>query len=366
MSSISLKNITKQYYPGSYAVKDLNLEIKHKEFIVLVGPSGCGKSTTLRMIAGLESITAGSLYIDGKEVNNVEARDRNTAMVFQDYALYPHMNVYNNMAFGLKMKKLNRNEIKEKIEKTSEILDIENLLYRYPSQLSGGEKQRVALGRAMVKEPKVFLLDEPLSNLDAGLRAKMRLEIAALHKKLDATFIYVTHDQTEAMTMADRIAVMKDGVILQFDTPYNVYNNPSNIFVAKLIGSLQMNIFEVDVRCSEDGISINKEGEIIFVSNADAERIKKYSNKKILAGIRPEHIEICNDSNSSGSFLSAKLYIKENLGHEIYYHFNSGNDKGDIIVRSSFDTDIAHNHDYKLWIDSGKMHFFDAENGKKI
>ena len=365
MSSISLKNITKQYNADGYAVKDLNLEIKHKEFIVLVGPSGCGKSTTLRMIAGLENITAGSLYIDGKEVNNVEARDRNTAMVFQDYALYPHMNVYSNMAFGLKMKKIKRNEIKEKIEKTSEILDIENLLYRYPSQLSGGEKQRVALGRAMVKEPKIFLLDEPLSNLDAALRAKMRLEIAALHKKLDATFIYVTHDQTEAMTMADRIAVMKDGMVLQFDTPCNVYGNPNNIFAAKFIGSPQMNIFEADVQCKGNRIEINKDGEVVFSNSADIEKIRKYSSKKILVGVRPEHIKIMPNDNYRENFLSAKLYIKENLGHEIYYHFRSGK-SSDIIVRSSFDTDSVYDGDYKLWIDSGKMHFFDAETGNRI
>lgn len=366
MSSISLKNITKQYYPDSCAVKDLNLEIKHKEFIVLVGPSGCGKSTTLRMIAGLEEITEGSMYIDEKEVNSVEAKDRNIAIVFQDYALYPHMNVYNNMAFGLKMKKMKRDEIKERIEKTSEILDIKTLLYRYPSQLSGGEKQRVALGRAMVKEPKVFLLDEPLSNLDAGLKARMRLEIMTLHKKLDATFVYVTHDQTEAMTMADKIAVMKDGLVLQFDTPYNVYNNPNNIFVAKFIGSPRMNVFEAYVQCSENGVSINKDGEVISINNSDAERIKKYSNKKILAGVRPEHIKIHNDNNSEENFLSAKLYIKEDSGHEIYYHFRSGKDEINIVVRSVSEIDVVNNHEYKLWIDSEKMHFFDAENGNRI
>ncbi|NYB73749.1 ABC transporter ATP-binding protein [Sedimentibacter hydroxybenzoicus DSM 7310] len=366
MSSIILKNISKQYYHDSYAVRDLSLEIKHKEFIVLVGPSGCGKSTTLRMIAGLEEITEGSMYIDEREVNSVEAKDRNIAIVFQDYALYPHMNVYNNMAFGLKMKKIKRNEIKDKIEKTTEILDIKNLLYRYPSQLSGGEKQRVALGRAMVKEPKVFLLDEPLSNLDAGLKARMRLEIMELHKKLDATFIYVTHDQTEAMTMADRIAVMKDGLVMQFDTPSNIYNKPDNIFVAKFIGSPQMNVFEVYVQCGKNGVSIVKDGEAVSVNNADTERIKKYSNKKILAGVRPEHIKIHNDNNSAENFLSAKLYIKENLGHEIYYHFNSGKDNSDIIVRTIPEMDVVNNHEYRLWINPEKMHFFDAENGNRI
>lgn len=366
MSSIILKNISKQYYHDSYAVRDLSLEIKHKEFIVLVGPSGCGKSTTLRMIAGLEEITEGSLYIDEVEVNSVEAKDRNIAIVFQDYALYPHMNVYNNMSFGLKMKKIKRNEIKEKIEKTSEILDIKNLLYRYPAQLSGGEKQRVALGRAMVKEPKVFLLDEPLSNLDAGLKARMRLEIMALHRELDATFIYVTHDQTEAMTMADKIAVMKDGLVMQYDTPDNIYKNPDNIFVAKFIGSPQMNVFEAYVQCDENVISIIKGGEAIAVNKRDGGRIKNYSNKKILVGIRPEHIRINNDNSSLENFLSAKLHIKENLGHEIYYHFNSENDNNYIIVRTASEMDVVKNHGYKLWIDSEKVHFFDAENGNKI
>lgn len=366
MSSIILKNISKQYYHDSYAVRDLSLEIKHKEFIVLVGPSGCGKSTTLRMIAGLEEITEGSLYIDETEINSVEAKDRNIAIVFQDYALYPHMNVYNNMAFGLKMKKIKRNEIKDKIEKTTEILDIKNLLYRYPAQLSGGEKQRVALGRAMVKEPEVFLLDEPLSNLDAGLKARMRLEIMALHRELDATFIYVTHDQTEAMTMADKIAVMKDGLVMQYDTPDNIYKNPDNIFVAKFMGSPQMNVFEAYIQCGENGISIIKGGDAIAVNNRDAGRMKNYGNKKILVGIRPEHIRINNDNSSVENFLSARLYIKENLGHEIYYHFNSENDNNDIIVRTASEMDVVNNREYKLWIDPEKMHFFDAESGNRI
>ena len=241
MSSVTLKNIYKKYAGGVVAVSDFCLDIQDKEFIILVGPSGCGKSTTLRMIAGLEEISEGELYIDDKLVNEVAPKDRDIAMVFQNYALYPHMTVYDNMAFGLKLRKTPKAEIKRRVEEAAKILDITHLLDRKPKALSGGQRQRVALGRAIVREPKVFLLDEPLSNLDAKLRAQMRTELAKLHKRLGTTFIYVTHDQTEAMTMGDRIVVMKDGFIQQVDTPQNLYSKPINMFVAGFIGSPQMN-----------------------------------------------------------------------------------------------------------------------------
>ena len=245
MASLSLRHIYKIYQGGVKAVSDFNLEIDDKEFIVFVGPSGCGKSTTLRMVAGLEEISAGELYIDGKLVNDVEPKDRDIAMVFQNYALYPHMTVYDNMAFGLRLRKMNSKEIDKRVQEAAAILGIAPLLSRKPKALSGGQRQRVALGRAIVREPKVFLLDEPLSNLDAKLRVQMRTEITKLHNKLATTFIYVTHDQTEAMTMGTRIVVMKDGIIQQIDTPTCLYDNPENLFVASFLGSPQMNFFRL-------------------------------------------------------------------------------------------------------------------------
>ena len=252
MASLSLENICKIYPNGFEAVKDFNLEINDQDFIIFVGPSGCGKSTTLRMIAGLEDISKGNLKIDGKVVNDVEAKDRDIAMVFQSYALYPHLTVYDNMAFGLKLKKVPKDEIDKKVRYAAKILDLEKLLDRKPKALSGGQRQRVAMGRAIVREPKVFLMDEPLSNLDAKLRVQMRTEIAKLHERLGATMIYVTHDQTEAMTLGTKIVVMKDGVIQQVDTPQNLYNSPQNLFVAGFIGSPQMNFIDVAV-AKEDG-----------------------------------------------------------------------------------------------------------------
>ena len=247
MASLSLKNIYKVYPNGFNAVKDFNLEIEDKEFIIFVGPSGCGKSTTLRMIAGLEDISSGELWIGDKLVNDVEPKDRDIAMVFQNYALYPHMTVFDNMAFGLKLRKVPKDEIKRKVEEAAKILDLEKLLDRKPKALSGGQRQRVAMGRAIVRNPKVFLMDEPLSNLDAKLRVQMRIEIAKLHQRLGTTIIYVTHDQTEAMTLGTRIVVMKDGIIQQVDTPQNLYEKPQNLFVAGFMGSPQMNFLDAIV-----------------------------------------------------------------------------------------------------------------------
>lgn len=251
MASLSLKNVCKVYPNGFEAVKDFNLEVEDKEFIIFVGPSGCGKSTTLRMIAGLEEISSGELIIDGKVMNDVEPKDRDIAMVFQNYALYPHMTVFDNMAFGLKLRKVPKDEIKAKVEEAARILDLEKLLDRKPKALSGGQRQRVAMGRAIVRNPKVFLMDEPLSNLDAKLRVQMRSEISSLHNRLGATIIYVTHDQTEAMTLGTRIVVLKDGVIMQVDSPQKLYNQPNNLFVAGFIGSPQMNF--VDTQCVVEG-----------------------------------------------------------------------------------------------------------------
>ncbi|MCU7514846.1 MAG: sn-glycerol-3-phosphate ABC transporter ATP-binding protein UgpC [Ignavibacteria bacterium] len=253
MAEVSLKEVTKVYEGGQEAVKGVSLEVKDKEFLVLVGPSGCGKSTTLRMIAGLEDITSGELYIDGRLVNEVSPKDRDIAMVFQNYALYPHMTVYENMAFGLKIRKFPKGEIKQRVEEAARVLEIEHLLTRKPKALSGGERQRVAVGRAIVRRPKVFLFDEPLSNLDAKLRVQMRTEISKLHQRLQATMIYVTHDQTEAMTMGDRIVVMKGGLVMQTDSPLNLYNSPKNRFVAGFIGSPPMNFLEGTVSSVQEG-----------------------------------------------------------------------------------------------------------------
>ncbi|MBE6778931.1 MAG: sn-glycerol-3-phosphate ABC transporter ATP-binding protein UgpC, partial [Ruminococcaceae bacterium] len=302
MASLSLKNICKKYPGGVLAVNDFNLEIKDKEFIIMVGPSGCGKSTTLRMIAGLEEITSGELYIGDRLVNDVAPKDRDIAMVFQNYALYPHMTVFDNMAFGLKLRKTPKDEIKRRVEEAARILDIEHLLDRKPKALSGGQRQRVALGRAIVREPKVFLLDEPLSNLDAKLRAQMRTELSKLHQKLGTTFIYVTHDQTEAMTMADRIVVMKDGVIQQVDSPQNLYDYPCNMFVAGFIGSPQMNFVE-SVVIEKDGKFFVEFGSedtktrvgIKYQIPLPAEKIagkglEEYVGKEVIMGIRPEDV----------------------------------------------------------------------------
>ena len=277
MSNLSLRHIYKVYTGNVTAVNDFNLEIEDKEFIVFVGPSGCGKSTTLRMIAGLEEISQGEIYIGDKLVNDVAPKDRDIAMVFQNYALYPHMTVYDNMAFGLKLRKMPKDEIKQKVTDAAKTLDIEHLLDRKPKALSGGQRQRVALGRAIVRNPKVFLMDEPLSNLDAKLRVQMRTEIAKLHHKLQTTFIYVTHDQTEAMTMGTRIVVMKDGLVQQVDTPHNIYEHPVNMFVAGFIGSPQMNFMDAMVVEQDGEILLSFENESIILPKDKAEIIKEKS-----------------------------------------------------------------------------------------
>lgn len=288
MASISLNHI-KKVYPGDIEViSDLNLQIKDKEFVVLVGPSGCGKSTTLRMIAGLEEISDGEMYIGDRKVNDVAPKDRDIAMVFQNYALYPHMTVYKNMAFALKLRKTPKDEIDRKVHEAAKVLDIEHLLNRKPKQLSGGQRQRVALGRAMVRDPAVFLLDEPLSNLDAKLRTQMRTEIIKLHQKLDTTFVYVTHDQTEAMTMGDRIVVMKGGEIQQADTPQTLYDHPCNLFVAGFIGSPQMNFMDAELGRDADGYKLTFADQSLHFAGSDA--LSEYVGKTVVFGIRPENL----------------------------------------------------------------------------
>ena len=358
MATIKFRNVMKTFDNGKVTViPDLSLDIANKEFICLVGPSGCGKSTTLRMIAGLEEITSGELYIDGRKVNNVEPKDRDIAMVFQNYALYPHMSVYKNMAFALKLKKMPKNEIDEKVRWAAKILDIEPYLNRKPRALSGGQRQRVALGRAMVRNPKVFLLDEPLSNLDAKLRTEMRSQITSLHQKLNTTFVYVTHDQTEAMTMADRIVVMDKGVIQQVDTPQKLYQNPANMFVAGFIGSPAMNFFNAYV--SDDKITFS--GYEIRTNEADNPLLSTYRNKEIIIGIRPEHffMDTASQSNKDVCRITVKAEISEMTGNEsnVYFHI------GDKLHVASIKTDkkICNNESVNLAFNSSDVYYFDKD-----
>ncbi len=364
MASLKLKGINKIYPNGYQAVKDLNLDIKDKEFIVLVGPSGCGKSTTLRMIAGLEEISEGELYIGDRVVNDLQPKDRDIAMVFQNYALYPHMSVFDNMAFGLKLRKRPKDEIKERVESAAKILGIEHLLGRKPKQLSGGQRQRVALGRAIVRKPKVFLMDEPLSNLDAKLRVQMRAEISKLHNKLATTFIYVTHDQIEAMTMGTRIVVLKDGIMHQFDDPQTIYEYPANTFVAGFIGSPQMNF--MDGRIIEEGNSIFVEfmGNRISICKNKGNILKEkgYVGKEVIIGIRPEHIDLNSNENQEG--IGAKVEVTELLGSETYVHLKV-EDKT-IVARIEPSIMVRVDDNVKVSFDLEKIHVFDKDTEKAI
>ena len=366
MASISLKNI-KKVYPGKepvVAVEDFNLEIADKEFVVLVGPSGCGKSTTLRMIAGLEEITEGELKIGDKVVNNVAPKDRDIAMVFQNYALYPHMTVYDNMAFALTLRKKSKAEIKERVNAAAKILDIEHLLKRKPKALSGGQRQRVALGRAIVRHPKVFLLDEPLSNLDAKLRTQMRSEISKLHMRLGTTFVYVTHDQTEAMTMGDRIVVMKDGVIQQVDTPSNLYRFPCNLFVAGFIGSPQINIFDgILEKESSDFVVVMNGNKLLIPNEKNKDNILiDYVGKKVKLGIRPEDI---SEASAEGiNTFKTDLQLSEMMGSEVLVYFDFAGSK--TIGKFRPDTKVKAEQEILFSIDSSKAHLFDLETKKVI
>ena len=368
MASLSLQNIFKIYPNGYEAVKDFNLEIEDKDFIIFVGPSGCGKSTTLRMIAGLEDISKGNLKIDDKVVNDVEAKDRDIAMVFQSYALYPHLSVYDNMAFGLKLKKVPKQEIDEKVRNAAKILDLEPLLDRKPKALSGGQRQRVAMGRAIVREPKVFLMDEPLSNLDAKLRVQMRTEIAKLHKRLGATMIYVTHDQTEAMTLGTKIVVMKDGVIQQVDSPQNLYNYPQNKFVAGFIGSPQMNFLEGKVCKKGESVVIQIGKQELELPKAKGKVVieKGYLDKVISIGVRPENVHNCSENNIEcfGSEVEANINVYELLGSEVYLYFNV--EGFPMISIDSAQSKSRVGDKVKFKIDMEKVHVFDEETGLSI
>ncbi|WBW96778.1 ABC transporter ATP-binding protein [Oceanirhabdus sp. W0125-5] len=362
MAGLKLEGINKIYPNGYHAVKDANFEIEDKEFIVLVGPSGCGKSTTLRMIAGLEEISDGELYIGDKVVNDVHPKDRDIAMVFQNYALYPHMSVYDNMAFGLKLRKYSKQDIDERVNNAARILGIEDLLPRKPKQLSGGQRQRVALGRAIVREPKVFLMDEPLSNLDAKLRVQMRAELSKLHKELKTTFVYVTHDQTEAMTMGSRIVVMKDGVVQQIDDPQTIYEHPANRFIASFIGSPQMNFLDCKISKNSDKIYVDFFDNKINIPEEKIKLIKEsnYVGKEILLGIRPESVLI--DESNEG--IVAKVEVTEMLGSETYLYLNANGYNVIARVDPSVKASVGDNVRIKFITD--KIHIFDRESEKAI
>ena len=363
MASLSLTNVCKVYPNGFEAVKDFNLEVEDQEFIIFVGPSGCGKSTTLRMIAGLEEISSGELKIDGRVVNDVEPKDRDIAMVFQNYALYPHMTVFDNMAFGLKLRKVPKDEIKKKVEEAAKILDLEKLLDRKPQALSGGQRQRVAMGRAIVRNPKVFLMDEPLSNLDAKLRVQMRSEIASLHNRLKATIIYVTHDQTEAMTLGTRIVVLKDGVIMQVDSPQKLYNEPNNLFVAGFIGSPQMNFIDAVCKVEGERVTLNFEKTSVVLPPAKAKKLIDggYNGKTVVMGIRPEDIgdsQIEIEAHKDAVF-ETDVTGYELLGSEVLLYFNVA---GTAMTAKVDSRTTARMGDHiTLAIDPEKIHCFDKE-----
>ncbi len=368
MASLSLRHIYKKYPGGVTAVSDFNLEIKDKEFIVLVGPSGCGKSTTLRMIAGLEEISEGELFIGDQLVNDVAPKDRKIAMVFQNYALYPHMTVSENMAFGLKLNKTPKEEIKRRVEEAARILDITHLLDRKPKALSGGQKQRVALGRAIVRNPKVFLLDEPLSNLDAKLRATMRTELTKLHQRVETTFVYVTHDQVEAMTMATRIVVMKDGLIQQVDTPQHLYDNPVNMFVAGFIGTPQMNFINGNLVKKGDDLYFEFEGNSIKVpaDKASAPELQEYIGQEVVVGIRPEsiHDQPAQIAALENSTVDAYVEVTELMGAEIYLYLVIGETK--LTARVSPRSTSRAGDTIKVALDTARMHIFDKDTEKCI
>ena len=363
MANVSLRHVYKIYDGGVTAVTDFNLEIADKEFIILVGPSGCGKSTTLRMIAGLEDISKGELYIGDTLANDVAPKDRDIAMVFQNYALYPHMTVFDNMAFGLKLRKVPKDEIKKKVEEAAKILDLEKLLDRKPKALSGGQRQRVAMGRAIVRNPKVFLMDEPLSNLDAKLRVQMRSEIASLHNRLKATIIYVTHDQTEAMTLGTRIVVLKDGVIMQVDSPQKLYNEPNNLFVAGFIGSPQMNFIDAVCKVEGERVTLNFEKTSVVLPPAKAKKLIDggYNGKTVVMGIRPEDIgdsQIEIEAHKDAVF-ETDVTGYELLGSEVLLYFNVA---GTAMTAKVDSRTTARMGDHiTLAIDPEKIHCFDKE-----
>ena len=368
MAEVVLEGVTKVYPGDIAAVKNLSLQIKDRELIVLVGPSGCGKSTTLRMVAGLEETTEGTIRIGDRIVNDVPPRDRDIAMVFQNYALYPHMTVYKNMAFGLMLRGYSKQEIGERVNEAAKILSIENLLDRKPKALSGGQRQRVAVGRAIVRKPKAFLLDEPLSNLDAKLRTEMRAELQKLHRRLETTMIYVTHDQVEAMTLGDRIVVMADGIIQQLDTPLTVYHYPANKFVGGFIGTPPMNFVEGSLVVRNGTVVFAQEGSGIEMAMPDRlqRRMKEYVNSPVSLGIRPENIQDrqAGEDVRPGSTFRAKVNVVEPLGDEMIVYVNPG--KADLIAKIDSHHKIVVGQELEFMVDLDGIHIFDSVSGKNI
>ncbi|MBR1454860.1 MAG: sn-glycerol-3-phosphate ABC transporter ATP-binding protein UgpC [Lachnospiraceae bacterium] len=367
MSSLSIRHVSKVYDNGFKAVPDFNLEIDDKEFIIFVGPSGCGKTTMLRMIAGLETISGGELYIGNKLVNDVEPKDRDIAMVFQNYALYPHMTVYDNMAFSQKLKKVDKAIIDEKVHKAAKILEIEHLLDRKPGQLSGGQRQRVAMGRAIVRNPKVFLMDEPLSNLDAKLRSQMRVELNKLHKDLGATIIYVTHDQVEAMTLGTRIVVINHGEIMQVDTPKNLYDHPQNMFVATFIGSPQMNLIDAMVAKNGDICELCFGTSRIVLTKEKSKPLfdKGYVEKKIVLGIRPEDFKVLEkDEKDDSNAVNVKVRVYENMGSEGYLYFEL--EKQNLVAKLTKNNAYEVGEELKLKVNVHNIHLFDIDTKQTI
>ena len=370
MADVTFRNIEKTYGKNVKAVKEFNLEIADKEFIVLVGPSGCGKSTTLRMVAGLEEISTGELFIGDKCVNDVSPKDRNIAMVFQNYALYPHMTVYENMAFALKLHKEKKKDIDIRVKEAANILGINELLQRKPKELSGGQRQRVAIGRAIVREPQVFLMDEPLSNLDAKLRNKMRAEIIKLRQRINTTFIYVTHDQTEAMTLGDRIVIMKDGLIQQIATPQCVFNKPANLFVAGFIGTPQMNFFNARLDKDAEGYYAVLDKSKIYLPD-DKQVIlnnKRLKSKDIIIGIRPEHIDVC--FNNTECHVHGSVDVYEMMGSSVHLHVNSSGKDIVVIIASSDNVgnkqDFTYGKEVNLIFNQNLIHLFDKETEENL
>ena len=359
MAKVTLKGVEKEYPNGFKAVHGIDLDIKDGEFMVFVGPSGCAKSTTLRMVAGLEEITGGEIYIGDKLINDVAPKDRGIAMVFQNYALYPHMSVYENMAFGLKLKKTPKAEIDKRVRDAAEKLEITNLLDRKPKDMSGGQRQRVALGRAIVREPEVFLFDEPLSNLDAKLRVSMRVRISQLHKELGSTMIYVTHDQVEAMTMGDRICVLREGKIMQVDTPLNLYNHPANKFVAGFIGSPTMNFLNGIIE-EKDGKTVMKiKGAELEIPESVKGKVKDHIGKEVTFGIRPEHITLGHEGDQN--ILKGNILVKEQMGNEEIVYFDSEGNQITARLTLNQEESLKLKDRGIFKIDMEKCHFFDMD-----
>ncbi|MCL5961696.1 MAG: ABC transporter ATP-binding protein [Chloroflexi bacterium] len=364
MANVTIDRVTKKFGEVT-AVDDVTIEVQDKEFLVLVGPSGCGKSTTLRMVAGLEELTLGDIFIGGRLVNDVQPKDRDIAMVFQNYALYPHMKVYDNLAFGLQLRRVPKKEIDRRVKEAADTLGIGNLLHRKPKALSGGQRQRVALGRAIVREPKVFLMDEPLSNLDAKLRVQTRAEIIKLHRRLGTTIIYVTHDQVEAMTMGTRIAVMKDGVLMQLDSPQKIFDEPANRFVADFIGNPAMNFFEAHIVGTSDEMYVDSGSFRLRVPAERATAISQHLGRKVILGIRPEHIaERTNGTPANGNTIQARVDMVELLGSEAILYLVTGDRS--FVARTEYSPEIRAGQEIEVEVRLGRLHLFDGETEKAL